>query len=726
MHRLHSLAGLIAGLVLSLIALSGTWLAIDNGLATLAAPAISRTETVADLAAKVTAALPRVNDLTRMPDGTLTASYSNDTSSGVVRVDPTSGRPLGSYTLSPLMRSLVDLHRSLFLGDTGRIGTAAAALLMLALCATGLELLKRRAGSWRRVFLPVRGGGLSVLHCTLGQIAIIGLVMSSLTGLWLSAGSMGFLPDPAMPAMAQASAGTRLSVSAIPTFRATPVTDLKKLTFPAADDPTDIFDLRTTSGEQIIDPVSGKVLTSVPASLFDRIGDVITMLHTGRGLAAIGILLGLAAATVPVFTGSGVLIWLRRLARRPRIPANVPARQAHIVILVGSEGNATWGFAKTLHEALTQAGAHVHTAAMNDVNETHLAAQLVFLLTSTARDGEAPASARSFLTRIARLQGRPPVAILGFGDKTFGQFCGFAIKVERKVQQLGWHVVMPTTMIDRQSSQAFAQWGERLSDLLNADIVLDHIATPPKTRALELVSRDIYGTATGAPIAILRFQPPRGRFWHSALPRFAPGDLIGILPPDTTTPRFYSIATARLHGFIEICVRLHEQGLCSRYLHDLDIGDTIDAFLRPNPAFRPREGKSPVILIGAGTGMAALAGLIRFNATKRPLHLYWGGRRPDDDFLYRDELIAHMHARRLATLKTAFSRIQPGAAYVQDRIEADSDHLRHLVHNGAHIIVCGGRDMAQAVSGTLDHIMRPLGLTTEQLKSAGRYVEDVY
>ncbi len=85
-----------------------------------------------------------------------------------------------------------------------------------------------------------------------------------------------------------------------------------------------------------------------------------------------------------------------------------------------------------------------------------------------------------------------------------------------------------------------------------------------------------------------------------------------------------------------------------------------------------------------------------------------------------------MQARRLATLRTAFSRVQPGAAYVQDRIEADSDHLRHLLHDGAHIVVCGGRDMANAVSGTLDRIMRPLGLTTEQLKSTGRYVEDVY
>ncbi|KAE9412584.1 hypothetical protein Angca_007093, partial [Angiostrongylus cantonensis] len=108
-----------------------------------------------------------------------------------------------------------------------------------------------------------------------------------------------------------------------------------------------------------------------------------------------------------------------------------------IVILVGSEGNATWGFAKTLHQALTSAGAHVHTTAMNDVNETHLAAQFVFILTSTAGDGEAPASATSFLSRIDRLEGRPPVAVVGFGDKTFGQFCGYATKIERAVQQLG-------------------------------------------------------------------------------------------------------------------------------------------------------------------------------------------------------------------------------------------------------------------------------------------------
>ncbi|MCM2293876.1 PepSY domain-containing protein [Allorhizobium sp. BGMRC 0089] len=726
MHKLHSLAGLIAGLVLCVIALSGTWLAIDNALASFSAPSISQNETIGQLAAKLSADLPGLSDITRHPDGTLTASYSGQSGYGMVRVDPASGKVLGPFTVSPLLRKIISLHRALFMGDRGRIGTAVADGMMLALCLSGLVLLKRRAGGWRRVLLPVRGSGMSVLHGTLGQMAILGLVLSSLTGLWLTASSFGFLPEPPMPAFVEASPGPRMGVADIAVLDETPLTELKKLTFPAPTDPTDIYDLKTTSGEAMIDPVTGKVLSSVKATWVERVGDVIMAIHTGRGLAVLGLLLGLAAMSVPVFTLSGALIWFRRRAMRPKIAENVAVKKAHIVILVGSEGNTTWGFARTLHKALTLAGARVHVAAMNEVKEAHLGAELLFLLTSTAGDGQAPASANAFLSRIERLSGRPAVAILGFGDKTFGHFCGFAETVEQKLRQLDWPMIMPMTTIDRQSSQAFAQWGVALSRLLKADIVLDHVASAPKTREFELVARHICGTATGAPIAVLRFKPAPGRFWQGSLDRFGPGDLIGVLPPGTTTPRFYSLATEKAHGFIEICVRLHENGLCSGFLHSLQPGDRIDAFLRPNPAFRPQQGKSPVILIGAGTGIAALAGLVRSNVEGRPLHLYWGGRRPDDDFPYRDELIHHMRERRLASLRTAFSRVQTGAAYVQDRIEDDSDHLRHLLHNGAQIVVCGGRDMAQAVAKTLDRILHPLGMTTEQLKSTGRYVEDVY
>jgi sulfite reductase (NADPH) flavoprotein alpha-component len=63
---------------------------------------------------------------------------------------------------------------------------------------------------------------------------------------------------------------------------------------------------------------------------------------------------------------------------------------------------------------------------------------------------------------------------------------------------------------------------------------------------------------------------------------------------------------------------------------------------------------------------------------------------------------------------------------VQDRIAADAPRLRELIRHGAQILVCGGRDMAQAVTHTLDAVVRPLGVDLATLKSSGRYVEDVY
>lgn len=41
-------------------------------------------------------------------------------------------------------------------------------------------------------------------------------------------------------------------------------------------------------------------------------------------------------------------------------------------------------------------------------------------------------------------------------------------------------------------------------------------------------------------------------------------------------------------------------------------------------------------------------------------------------------------------------------------------------------MVCGGRDMARGVSEALADILKPLGLTPEQLKDKERYLEDVY
>ena len=48
------------------------------------------------------------------------------------------------------------------------------------------------------------------------------------------------------------------------------------------------------------------------------------------------------------------------------------------------------------------------------------------------------------------------------------------------------------------------------------------------------------------------------------------------------------------------------------------------------------------------------------------------------------------------------------------------------MNRDAQFLICGNRDMAQAVASTIDRIMEPIALTVSALKSQGRYIEDVY
>ena len=178
-------------------------------------------------------------------------------------------------------------------------------------------------------------------------------------------------------------------------------------------------------------------------------------------------------------------------------------------------------------------------------------------------------------------------------------------------------------------------------------------------------------------------------------------------------------------GFVEIVVRKQPGGLCSGQLAELQPGGTVRAFLRRNPGFRPGRGRAPLILVGAGTGIGPLAGFIRANARRRPVHLFFGMRHADSDFLYREELAAWQGAGRLSRLVTANSRGEH-PHHVQDALRREAAEVARLIRAGARVMVCGGRGMAAGVRAALDEILAPAGLTPALLKAEGRYVEDVY
>lgn len=740
MRQLHSLLGLVAAVLAIVLAISGAILSLDPALERLDAtvPAAGQVS-VATLADRVARHYPGAEQIQRTPSGSVIVYYSHNDQTGIDRIDPLTGQGIGPHAPSAFSRWMKGLHRSLLMDTPGRAVSGITALIMLLLSVSGAVLLVKRVGGWRQLAAPLRGGLSQRWHAQVGRLALVGLLLSALTGIYMSAATFGFIPDgtqdePDFPS--QVANGPALSITALPALLAVDLNDLRELVYPNPGDPADVYSLRTAQGDGYVDQATGSLLSWQPHGGIRRSYELIHQLHTGEGLWWLGLFLGLCALGVPLMATTGALTWWQRLQSMPRIAENSGAQSADTIILVGSENNSTWGFANALHDALRQTGLRVHTVAMNQLASEYRQARHLFILTATYGDGDAPSSAQQFLARLAKLKVNPKTgfAVLGFGDRQFPQFCKFAYDTDAALFDRGWHRSMNLDTIDRQSAQAFTRWGNAVGQWLGRELTLLHTPRRPRTDTFQLMERVDYGEEVQAPTSILRFaavarEGIAGRLLRlvggNGLPHFEVGDLVGIVPPGSPIPRFYSLASKSNDGFLEICVRKLPEGLCSEFLHGLKPGDRMEAFIQLHPDFRPTSGKAAVILIGSGTGIGPLAGFIRNNTGKHPMYLYWGGRDPASDFLYEPELGTYLADGRLTGLHAAFSRVKDGT-YVQDKVLDDATQLRQLIESGGQVLVCGSRGMAKGITQALDEILAPLNLDVQTLRTQGRYREDVF
>ncbi len=734
LRSFHRLPGLFAALLLLVLALSGSVLAVFPTLEKIGSSQAAPALTVAELAERVSASHPGLEQIRRAPSGRVVAYWFDGGNPGAAVIDPATGADAGSPDAPAFELWLTNLHRALFLGDAGRMVTGLGAAAMLLLTASGAALLARRMGGWRRWFGRTRGPWPGRVHVELARFAVGGLALSSLTALWMTASAFSLLPDDSTdPAFATATLGlAQLSPTEIPLLTQTPVSALRALSLPSSQDPTDSFTLATDGGTARIDPGTGKVLASVPLSAWERMSEIVMMLHTGQGASVLGLILGLMSLSVPALAVTGFVQWLAGRRSGAWIKDNVAAGHAETILLVASEGGTTWGFARALHTALTEAGHRVHAAPIGQFDPARYGHALRFIMmAATYGEGEAPAAARGVAERVRNLTHAPavPFAVLGFGDRSFPDFCAFAEELAEAARSVGWVELLPLDTVDRQSPQDFSRWGRDLGRVLGFDLNLVHLPERPVSLPLRLVSRRDYGAEVQAPTAILRFELPRESLWHrltgQGFAGFDAGDLLGILPEGSDVPRFYSLASSACDGFVEICVRRHPGGLCSGQLSDLAPGQTVAAFARRNPDFRPVRGRAPIILIGAGTGVGPLAGFIRANRRRRPMHLFFGARNPASDLLYGEELHGWQDDGHLESLTTAFSRYGE-RQYVQDSLRADATRLARLIAEGAQVMVCGGREMAAGVRAVLADLLGPAGQSLASLKAEGRYAEDIY
>jgi nitric oxide synthase oxygenase domain/subunit/sulfite reductase alpha subunit-like flavoprotein/hemoglobin-like flavoprotein len=226
--------------------------------------------------------------------------------------------------------------------------------------------------------------------------------------------------------------------------------------------------------------------------------------------------------------------------------------------------------------------------------------------------------------------------------------------------------------------------------------------------------------------------------------------LIELLP--RMKPRMYSIGSSpRVHprqvrvmaGALRIPLRdgRVREGVCSRYLAGLEAGDTVRMSVKAAPRRLPEDFEGPLVMVGAGTGLAPLFGMLEDRAargapdpSKAPALLYFGCR-DDSEFLKKKQLIAWREIGLLDRLSVAFSRKGPLKAYVQEALDADGARVWSTLRRPeCRFIICGDAKMAQDVDERLLQILQREGRLSytqataflHAMRAEGRYIEDVW
>jgi sulfite reductase (NADPH) flavoprotein alpha-component len=181
-------------------------------------------------------------------------------------------------------------------------------------------------------------------------------------------------------------------------------------------------------------------------------------------------------------------------------------------------------------------------------------------------------------------------------------------------------------------------------------------------------------------------------------------------------------------------------GVASTYFADRrKVGDPVRVYVKPNRHFRlPDDGNRPIIMIGAGTGVAPYRAFIEERVETGAGGKSWlvfGERNYTNDFLYQTEWQEHLAEGALSRIDVAFSRDQPEKIYVQQRLWEARNDLLKWVDDGAHIYVCGDeKGMARDVDVMLARVLAEAArgddeagrAKLKELAKAGRYQRDVY
>lgn len=312
--------------------------------------------------------------------------------------------------------------------------------------------------------------------------------------------------------------------------------------------------------------------------------------------------------------------------------------------------------------------------------------------------------------------------------------------------------VLSLTKLDADAPVHVSGSGEmRLADALATHYEIAR----PSPEALKLIAARTPGPALKQLLGDERKNELKSWLWgqqladvlHEHPASLSADELLGVLK--RMQPRLYSISSSpKAHaGEVHLTVsavrydngRRKRKGVSSTFLADRAHDADVPLFVQKSAHFRPpRQGDTPIIMVGPGTGVAPFRGFLHERRARGDTGrnwLFFGEQHAATDFYYREELEGMSRSGLLNRFDTAFSRDQRDKVYVQDRMREQGAELWSWLQDGANFYVCGDASrMAKDVDAALREIVaRHGGLTDERaaeyvssLARDKRYLRDVY
>jgi NADPH-ferrihemoprotein reductase len=234
---------------------------------------------------------------------------------------------------------------------------------------------------------------------------------------------------------------------------------------------------------------------------------------------------------------------------------------------------------------------------------------------------------------------------------------------------------------------------------------------------------------------------PLGAFFATVAPRLQPR-FYSISSSPALHPRSVHVTAAVVKDKMPTG-RIHE-GVATTWLARSTPGKTVvPIFLRRSAFKLPRNLSTPVVMVGPGTGLAPFRGFIQERAAARsrgeaigPAVLYFGCRRRDHDYIYKEELEFAVASGALTALNVAFSREGDVKDYVQHHMARQGAEIWDLLgpKGKGYLYVCGdAKNMAKDVHNTLLDIAGKVNggkahaeASIRELLDSGRYLKDVW